>query len=1297
MKRFLPLLVIALLLLTGCPPKPQKGLLSPPIVDPELYGCATAVTVSGFVPGAVIDIYANGNIHLGGGPSDAPYGQSFKVSPALVVGQVITATQTFGGIVSDFSAPVTVKSYREDHPEGYGKPKLNKPIYNCGGAISVSNLAKGGLVKVFADGVQVGSVDGCGVGQWVSVSPDFATNQKISATVTLCNKESPSSDTVVVIKEPNSLPTLQIKEIYENGTTCSISNIINGAEVTVFNGQTQISQDKYPGGAQIVRLNPAVHAGDEITAIQKLCNTVSDTSPPSVVLPCSALPAPVLGQICPGDKSVKISGTVPEAHIQVYRDGVLAADGGGNEVVLFYPAALGENFSATQSLGTCVSKPSVALAVGCGKTEMLPPLIHNGGRAVAVAVNPLDDHQIVVASETGGLFRSLDRGKYWTQVTGNATFRFTDVTYLPFAPGVILATASKDSRKISGGGIWRSTDDGDTWKRIQVSTPSPNCKKTISGYALSVDRKSKRVWAGTSCGLASSEDNGATWKYLDASQSNGYNNEKIYAVQSPHPDTLVVVTPSGVMVSGDGGQNFTLSLNGIPEDRKSGLHNQLAISPRDFNHIYWAFNYKHGGEEDGYHTLYQSVDFGENWKEVYSIKDRPNRPPFVRISYDIKGDAQKYEVYWGDGATVFRRGRVSKGANGKFSLEEIMVSDHGDVQDVGFAQDSTAPLLLLSDGGLHKTTDGGALWEMTGSGTFGYNALQITEVTGQFHENDSEADLYFGTQDNFIWASSDYGKTWPEHKGGEGFYLNVMRDFYPSDVTRVTARSCGNCKNVISKPIFSDYKKFNNPQDSVGYPKLLKPGYYIQNSIPKGTQKNSFQLTSDNGDNWKINHEYLEKPRDLPKVVGALDNPVLYTAATFPGTTPENQELIQIKKITQVLGPGTPIVSDITGFGSLGAFKTEFAVYKPFGVDPGNPDYVIVPDMVDKLVKISEDGGTTWTPDSIISFLVTGNGEYKFNWDQFSQVSALAVNPDCPNQILVGTQEVGIFVTYNRGKTWGRVFGTEVIPFVSSFFFAHDGEVIVSSYGRSLWKLHLPCHGKPEFPSSQKIIAGPSLYDRGTKIPLNSIHDPASTPKFGWFLLKGGEILDYSLQSETGLVQEVVISGGEFQGVTWDGKPLETPFRIAQGKDKGQFAGDQGLLAELKGEVRVKGLLLEDKVLRAPLLATQDVTPGQLPQQAPKRPYISIQSQEREGTLVGLFEPIQVKGYHFQPGAPLEIWIDEAPIRLQTQPVIDNTGKFSLSIPQRLEAGGHTLLVSQKSGDQVVRDAESFFIPDHED
>jgi hypothetical protein len=68
--------------------------------------------------------------------------------------------------------------------------------------------------------------------------------------------------------------------------------------------------------------------------------------------------------------------------------------------------------------------------------------------------------------------------------------------------------------------MWRSTNGGNTWVRAAITPPSAKCATDLSAYAVTLEQMSGRLWAGTSCGIASSIDQGASWTY--ASTAPGY-------------------------------------------------------------------------------------------------------------------------------------------------------------------------------------------------------------------------------------------------------------------------------------------------------------------------------------------------------------------------------------------------------------------------------------------------------------------------------------------------------------------------------------------------------------------------------------------------------------------------------------------------------------------------------------------------------------------------------------------------------------------------------------------------------
>ena len=934
-----------------------------------------------------------------------------------------------------------------------------------------------------------------------------------------------------------------------------------------------------------------------------------------------------------------------------------------------------------------------ALFTGCTPLRPMQVNIPNGGRAVALAVHPTDDTHIIAASETGGLFRSTNRGADWTQVSGATSFWFADVLYVPGSPNTVVGAAANDMRATSGGGIWRSTNGGASWTRATITPPTTACTQDLAGYAVAVETGTPRLWAGTLCGLSYSNDSGATWQYL--SSSSGYSNDKTYAVLAPAANQLKILTDFGVKVSSDGGSSWTVSNTGLPGNIIKGVHNQIAASPFDNTHLYWAFNYWQwdagASKWRGHAALYRSTNNGSSWSSVVDETDVINRPPMVRVTAATGPNA--YAIYFSDGSCTLERASVTQGSPPTISSWSPLGIDHCDPADLAFDTDKHTPLLLASDGGLHKTTDGGATWTLTGAGGHGYAALQITEVTGQI--DDTAPDLYFGTQDNDIWASNDDGATWTGQRCCEGFFLNIWRDQLPPANTKLTGVSCGACGNFVSEPVLASQAGWPDPPNNNGNPRLLKPQYYIQNTAVPGLTGNIFDVTTDTGGSWTPRYGFPEDVRDLSKVSGDTSDPTVFTAVRRTGSTPDGQEILGIKRITGVTANGTPVLSDVSGFGSLGIFATMFAWYKPFGVDPENPNNFIVADIIDNAVKKSTDAGASWTPDATLTSLITASGNLRFRSGPFTQLSAYGYDPTCPGHVMVGTIQAGIFQTFDNGATWTKVRDSEIVPNVGSFFFHRMGQAVVSSYGRGLWTVDYSCPKKPLRPHGLQL-AEPTIYWKGGRIPISQIHNPDACPVCTFVLVQGGRILDFIVDEKTGKVQEITLSGGEVKQFNWERDEVPLEVHTSRGQRLGTFGGDKTLVSYLQENgVQIKGLMLEKGVLKGVILSQVDVSPQQLPakrEAAAPRIELNIPSTEGKGIPVGSGDGIVIHGFQFERGAPIEVLLDGEPVKLDKQPEVDEKGSFTVTAPPILNIGGHTILVRQRTTHGVLQDAFTFHV-----
>lgn len=164
-----------------------------------------------------------------------------------------------------------------------------------------------------------------------------------------------------------------------------------------------------------------------------------------------------------------------------------------------------------------------------------------------------------------GIFRSPDGGKTWKKVlfvddkTGAS-----DLVMDPVNPRVLYAGFWQAGRKPwslesggPGGGLWKTTDGGDTWKKLAGGLPEGVVGRV--GVAVSPARP-ERVWALVEAekgGVFRTDDGGETWKKLNDEnklRQRAWYYSHVYA--DPKNADVVYVLNVGFFRSGDGGKTF---------------------------------------------------------------------------------------------------------------------------------------------------------------------------------------------------------------------------------------------------------------------------------------------------------------------------------------------------------------------------------------------------------------------------------------------------------------------------------------------------------------------------------------------------------------------------------------------------------------------------------------------------------------------------------------------------------------------------------------------------------------------
>ena len=202
----------------------------------------------------------------------------------------------------------------------------------------------------------------------------------------------------------------------------------------------------------------------------------------------------------------------------------------------------------------------------------------NSGQIGGIKVHPYNTNTVWLAAlgspfgpnDERGIFKTTDGGKTWKKtlfVNNETGGRDIEVDYEN--PDVLYAAMYRGFRKgwdiISGGpategGIYKSTDGGETWKKISAGLPS----KLIGKIDIDIARSNPKVLyamieaPGNEGGLFRSNDAGESWSLVNSSQRLRARPFYFhYVTVNPKNENEVWVNELGLHKSTDGGKTFT--------------------------------------------------------------------------------------------------------------------------------------------------------------------------------------------------------------------------------------------------------------------------------------------------------------------------------------------------------------------------------------------------------------------------------------------------------------------------------------------------------------------------------------------------------------------------------------------------------------------------------------------------------------------------------------------------------------------------------------------------------------------
>ena len=395
-----------------------------------------------------------------------------------------------------------------------------------------------------------------------------------------------------------------------------------------------------------------------------------------------------------------------------------------------------------------------------------------GGRTRCLVIDKDNSDIMYTGGVSGGVFKTTNKGGSWYPITlGVDNFGVVSMAQdhdgnLYYGTGenplVSGFQDGNESSAFNGMGIFKSTDDGVTWKLVPGSNSFGNI------LSLAMHPTQNLIFAGSTSGLRYSDDGGDTWEFLKAGQC-----------------TDIKFSSKGVLMVYSSSLMFR---SATPTDKDSydrvtsvGSSSRAASAWSASNPNY-CYIVKVGQASlngttygDALTGLYKSTDAGLTFtREVGEVS--PFFAPFTSIGNQSQGNydmciavhpKNKDRIFIG--GIEFAEWSLETGpkiVGNKFASPTNPFGIHSDKHWITFDTTGVDPIMFVcSDGGIARSTDA----EISR-----YKSINTGYTTAQFFGIDADVNgrIVGGTQDNSTFIMS--GESFPRNPGfvilgGDGF------------------------------------------------------------------------------------------------------------------------------------------------------------------------------------------------------------------------------------------------------------------------------------------------------------------------------------------------------------------------------------------------------------------------------------------------------------------------------------------------------------------------------------------------
>ncbi len=397
-----------------------------------------------------------------------------------------------------------------------------------------------------------------------------------------------------------------------------------------------------------------------------------------------------------------------------------------------------------------------------------------GGRTRALLIDKDDPNLMFAGGVSGGLWKSLYGGSSWVQVnysgdelsnnftnlavnsicqTSNGDIYFGTGEGIFYNHGVNVATPM-----IEGQGIWKSTDKGETWQRLESTWNSTEAQETfvIVPRLKAHPDDANTVYAATTKGIRVTIDGGSTWSNPLSSSFADYEGLATDIEIGSNGSIIASINDQGyikratdndfIKIS-DASANNTDTTNKLPTDA-TRLEFDIAPSNPDYvycgaSHMWENTDLVPAEWQDGLYNIYKSTDGGLTWS-IIGPGGSPDFQPYGKQGrFDnlikVHPGSENVIVVGGLDLWIWEYGNTWQQISYWQFPEWHPLYLHADQHEILYHPEEENIMFVASDGGLAKLET-----------NIGYTSLNRNYNVTQFFSVafDGYSKVLGGTQDN---------------------------------------------------------------------------------------------------------------------------------------------------------------------------------------------------------------------------------------------------------------------------------------------------------------------------------------------------------------------------------------------------------------------------------------------------------------------------------------------------------------------------------------------------------------------